>query len=158
MKPTVYVETTIPSYYCDDRQVVAGEIARTREWWNRERSDYECFISLVVLDELSAGSYPTQGECLALVDKFLLLSVETEILEIAEAYRAQKLMPRDPAADALHVALASYYRMDYLLTWNCRHIANARKVRHLEILNTRMGLSIPLLVTPYMLLPREDYT
>ena len=57
MKPTVYIETTIPSYYCDKRSSMAREIARTHEWWDRERADYECFISPVVLDELAAGDY-----------------------------------------------------------------------------------------------------
>lgn len=155
MKPTVYIETTIPSYYCDGRAELRSEIARTREWWDRERSDYETFISLVVLDEISAGEYAGRAACLALVEALPLLAVEREVLDIAEAYQAQRLMPRDPAADAVHLALASFYRMDYLLTWNCRHLANANKVRHLEALNTRMGLSIPILATPYMLLPRE---
>jgi hypothetical protein len=84
-----------------------------------------------------------------------LLAVEVEVLEIAEAYRARRLMPHDPAADAIHLALASYYRMDYLLTWNCHHLANANKIKHLEVLNVQMGLSIPALVTPPMLMPRE---
>ena len=51
MKPTVYIETTIPSYYCDHRPALAADIARTREWWDQERADYECFVSLVVLEE-----------------------------------------------------------------------------------------------------------
>lgn len=65
-------------------------------------------------------------------------------------------MPQDPAADAIHLALASYYRMDYLLTWNCRHLANANKARHLEVLNVRMGPAAPRPVTPHLLLPREE--
>lgn len=155
MKQTVYVETTIPSYYCDDRDELKGDIARTRTWWDKERSDYECFSSLVVIDELSTGTYPNQKQCLALVEEIGLLAVVPEVLGIAAAYKVQRLMPNDPAADAIHLALASYYRMDYLLTWNCRHIANANKVRHLEALNVRMGLSVPILATPHMLVPRE---
>jgi len=155
VKPTVYIETTIPSYYCDERTTLTREIARTREWWDNEREGYECFISPVVLDELAGGTYPTQSACLALLEEILLLVVAPEVLEIAEAYRARRLMPRDPAADAIHLALASYYRMDYLLTWNCRHLANANKAKHLEVLNVQMGLSVPVLVTPYMLLPVE---
>jgi len=151
----VYIETTIPSYYCDDRAELHNEIARTREWWDRERGDYECFISLVVLDELSAGSYRSQRACVSLVDGLPVLAVESEILEIAAAYRARQLMPENPAADAIHLALASYYRMDYLLTWNCRHLANANKIKNLERLNVQMGLSVPVLATPYMLQARE---
>ena len=156
MRPTVTIETTIPSYYCDERAELGGEIARTRQWWDHERGDYECFISPVVLDELSAGDYSTQAACLALVEGFPLLDVDAEVLDIAEVYRARTLMPQDPAADAVHLALASHYRMDYLLTWNCRHLANANKARHLETLNVQMGLSVPRLVTPHLLLPWEE--
>jgi len=152
----VYIETTIPSYYCDTRRSLEGEIARTRQWWDQERGDYECFISPVVLDELSAGEYSTKAACLALVAKLPLLDVLPEVVDIAEAYRARRLMPKDPAADAVHLALASYYRMEYLLTWNCRHLANANKARHLEALNVQMGLGVPLLVTPHLLQPIED--
>ena len=84
-----------------------------------------------------------------------ILDFSSEVLEIAEVYQVQKLMPRDPVADSIHVAVASYYRMDYLLTWNCRHLANAQKVKHLEVLNARMGLAVPILATPHMLLPKE---
>ncbi|RJP32718.1 MAG: hypothetical protein C4547_13455 [Phycisphaerales bacterium] len=156
MRPTVYIETTIPLYYCDDRPALAADIARTREWWDRERGSYECFISSVVVDELASGSYPTQSDCPSLIERIPSLAVESNVLEIAEAYRARKLMPHDPAADAVHLALASFYRMDYLITWNCRHLANANKTKHLEVLNVQMGLSVPILVTPYMLMPMES--
>ena len=156
MKPTVYIETTIPSYYCDERPAMAGEIARTREWWDRERGDYECFISPVVLDELGAGSYPSQTACLALVEGFPLLEVSSEVVDIAAVYQSHGLMPKAPVRDALHLALPSYYRIDYLLTWNCRHLANANKIRRIETLNLQMGLSVPRLVTPSQLQPVED--
>ena len=157
MKPTVYIETTIPSYYCDDRALLAADIARTREWWDQERGEYECYISAIVLDELIEGNYPTQAACLALVKDLPLLAVNQEVAEIAAVYQTRRLMPKPPVRDALHLALASYYRMDYLLTWNCRHLANARKTLHLEKLNTQMGLSVPRLVTPDLLRPLEEY-
>jgi len=156
MKPTVYIETTIPSYYCDQRLEIAADIARTREWWDRERGGYECFISPVVLDELSEGDYPNKNACLSLVQGISILSVTAEVLRVAEVYQARKLMPRLPVRDVLHVALASCYRMAYLLTWNCRHIANVNKMRHLQALNGEFGLSVPLLVTPALLRPPEE--
>lgn len=151
VKPTVYIETTIPSYYCDDRQVLARQTARTKEWWNDERNEYECFISPVVLDELSAGAYPSQNACLRLVSELPVLQVEPAIVDIADAYQAQGVMPRTPVRDALHLAFASFYRMDYLLTWNCRHLANANKFRRIEALNVQMSLGVPTLVTPDLL-------
>lgn len=151
MRPTVYIETTIPSYYCDDRVAHLNEIRRTREWWDWERDSYTCYISQTVLEELNAGNYPGKDYCLKLVAGLSILSVIPEILDIAEAYQARRLMPRDPAADSIHLALASYYAMDYLLTWNCRHLANATKIRHLERVDRDLGLSIPILATPHML-------
>jgi predicted nucleic acid-binding protein len=156
MKPTVYIETTIPSYYCDRRQEIAADIARTREWWDRERSEYKCFISPVVLDELSEGDYPNKDACLRLIQGVALLAVTADVLQIADIYQSRKLMPRLPVRDVLHVALASYYRMSYLLTWNCRHIANVNKMRHLQVLNSELGLNVPLLVTPALLRPMEE--
>ncbi|MBI5863339.1 MAG: type II toxin-antitoxin system VapC family toxin, partial [Planctomycetes bacterium] len=121
-----------------------------------ERSAYECFISPVVLDELPEGDYPTRAACLKLVDSLPMLAIVPRIVEIAVIYQARRVMPKPPVRDALHVAFASYYRMDYLLTWNCRHLANANKMRHLETINLALGLTLPLIVTPHMLLPLED--
>jgi len=152
----VYLETTIPSYYCDDRAALAADIARTREWWDSERPAYDCFLSAAVLDELATGDYPNKESCLTLVEALPLLEINREVLEIAQVYQARGLMPKPPSADALHVALASFYRMDFLLTWNCRHIANANKTRHLEVLNHGMGLPTPQLITPHQLQPVEE--
>lgn len=151
MKPTVYIETTVPSYYHDERAELMHDILRTRQWWDEERDQYECFGSLVVIDELSAGSYDQQERCLKLARPLPMLDVTDEVLRIAKVYQAERLMPRHPAADSLHLALASWYRMDYLLTWNCRHIANANKARRLEAINLGMHLGLPMLVTPHQL-------
>lgn len=156
MKPTVYVETTIPSYYCDGRLELLADITRTRQWWDTEREDYECYVSEAVLSELAEGNYPSQRDCLALVKGIPEVVITEEIEQIAAVYQARRLMPRDPVRDSLHVAIASFYRMDFLLTWNCKHLANANKTRHLRELNLEMGLSIPELVTPYQLQPWED--
>lgn len=155
MRHSVYIETTIPSYYHDQRLELAEDIRRTREWWDRERTDYDTFVSPVVIDELASGRYASQAACVALVQGIPLLGVNREVLELAETYRVRRLMPRDPAADSIHLALASYYRIDYLLTWNCRHLANVNKIKELEVLHTRLGLWVPLLATPHMLVPPE---
>jgi hypothetical protein len=158
MKPLVYIETTIPSYYCDSRPELAADIFRTRQWWDQERDAYECFISAVVLEELSSGMYPTQKACLALLENLALLDINQEVMEVAEIYRIRGLMPQNPVADALHLAVASFYRLDYLLTWNCRHLANMNKARRIEELNERMSLSTPRVITPHQLYPWEEPT
>lgn len=156
VKPTLYIETTVASYYADTRPVMARDIERTRDWWDRERGAYECFISPVVIDELHQGAYRSRDECLRLIENIPVLAVTDRIIEIAAIYQTRKVMPRPPVRDALHVAFASFYRMDYMLTWNCRHLANANKMRHLETINLGLGLAMPLIITPHMLLPLED--
>ncbi len=156
MRLTVYIETTIQSYYFDDRPELLRDISRTRQWWDHERQDYECFISAVVLDELSEGEYPHQDDCLGLVVNVPRLEINEDVLEIAEVYWAHRLMPRLPVRDAYHLAVASLYRMDVLLTWNCSHLANANKAVHLTRLNQRLGLSVPQLVTPHQLQPWKE--
>jgi len=91
MKPLVYIETTIPSYYHSTRAELAADIARTREWWDQERGDYDCYVSAVVLDELAAGTSPNQADCLQLVQEFPLLEVTDEVLEIADVYHVQRV-------------------------------------------------------------------
>lgn len=156
MKRSVYIETTIPSYYCDDRAELMRDITRTREWWDSERGGYECFASAVVIDELSEGEYPTKAKCLACIQGTPMLAVDDSVLEIAMTYHATKVMPSPPVRDALHVAIATYYKVDFLLTWNCRHIANANKFRHLEVVNARMGFATPKIITPHMLSGSEE--
>ncbi|HMN41334.1 MAG TPA: type II toxin-antitoxin system VapC family toxin [Phycisphaerales bacterium] len=156
MRQSVYIETTIPSYYATTRPGLDADVARTREWWDVERGGYECYASPVVIDELSEGEYPSRARCLELVQALPLLAVNEDVLRIAEAYQASKVMPGPPVRDALHVALACHYRMDFLLTWNCVHIANANKMRHLRTINARLGLSTPLITTPHLLRPLEE--
>lgn len=152
----MYVETTIPSYYYDHREELMHDILRTRQWWDNERDAYECATSPVVIDELVGGDYPAREKCLKLVEPLPLLEVTTEVLELAKVYQAERLMPRRPTADSIHLAIASWYRMDYLLTWNCRHIANANKARHLQAINMKMHLGLPMLVTPHQLQSWEE--
>lgn len=151
MKPTVYIETTIPSYYWDERTEIAKEVARTKEWWDQERNQYECFVSEIVIEELKSGNYPYKSQCLAMMEGLPLVAVTPDVAELAVVYQKRGVMPQNPAADSVHLALATYYRLDCLLTWNCRHLANTNKIRHLESLNQSMGWGVPTLTTPFLL-------
>ncbi|NBC16174.1 MAG: PIN domain-containing protein [Bacteroidetes bacterium] len=154
MKRTVYVETTIPSFYHevrDEPDMVARRMW-TRQWWNDVRESYRVVTSAAVIDELEQGDYPTKEKALALVEPLPILPVEPEILPIVETYIRHHLMPRDPFGDALHLALASYHKCDFLLTWNCSNLANANKFDHIRRINTMLGLYVPLLVTPLEML------
>ena len=91
-----------------------------------------------------------------MVESLPLLAVEPAVMDIIDTYIARHVMPSDPAGDALHLALASFHRCDFLVTWNCRHLANANKFGHIRRVNTLLGLYVPSLVTPLELLEEES--
>lgn len=158
MKPKVYIETSIPSFYFETRTNAAA-IARqewTAEWWEMEREQYELVTSIAVIDELRATPSPKREQCLFLMSGITLLSITEEVIEIAEVYINQKVMPNNPSGDALHLALASWHKCDYLLTWNCKHIANANKAGHVKRINTKLDLHIPQLYTPLQLIGDQN--
>jgi hypothetical protein len=153
----VYVETSVPSFFFEER-TEASMVARrawTREWWAATSTTSELVTSVAVLDELQRGDFPSKQECLELVTSLPLVAIDTSILEIVQAYILHKVMPADPVGDALHLALASYHRCDFLVTWNCKHIANANKFGHIRRVNALLGLFNPGLVTPLELLGGE---
>jgi len=154
MKCKVYIETSIPSFYYEIRTVpeIVARRNWTRQWWNDSRKNYEIVTSDAVIDELNKGDYPTKANTLELVNNIPLLPFEEEISEIVENYLEHKLMPKDPMGDALHLALASYHKCDFLLTWNCKNIANANKFAHIKRINTLLGLFVPTLLTPLELI------
>jgi predicted nucleic acid-binding protein len=120
----------------------------TRQWWNKCALNYEMVTSDGVISELQEGNYESQNEVVKLVAELPRLEVVDEIADIIDVYIENRLMPRERLGDALHLALASYHKCEFLLTWNCTHIANANKFEHIRIINTRLGLFVPLLVTP----------
>jgi predicted nucleic acid-binding protein len=109
-----------------------------------------------VLEELEGADPERSAARVSLLQNVPLLPIEPEVLEIVRTYIARKLMPADPGGDALHLALASYYKCDFLVTWNCRHLANANKFGHIRLVNTMLGLFVPTLVTPLELLGEND--
>ncbi len=153
-KPRVYVETTIPSFYHETRTApdIVARRRWTRQWWSGAPERYELVTSSPVLDELAGGPRERVAERLTLVRELPLLAIEPGIGEILQAYLRHKLMPADPAGDALHLALASYHKCDFLVTWNCRNLANANKFEHIRRINSMLGLFVPILATPLELL------
>ncbi|MBI5385242.1 MAG: hypothetical protein HZA90_11225 [Verrucomicrobia bacterium] len=105
-----------------------------------------------MVDELHEGNHPQKQEKMALLKEVPLLEVTDAVLGIVEVCLAHKLMPQDRGGDALHLALASHYVWDILLTWNCVHLANANKFRHIQRVNALLGLPAPVLATPLQLI------
>lgn len=158
MLPRVYVETTIPSFYFDTRTTPAIVARRgwTRIWWSVAATEYELVTSPAVIRELENGPADRHEEWLSLIRELPLLQIESPIAGIVLTYRLQKVMPNAPSDDALHLALASYHKCDFLVTWNCQHLANANKFGHIRRVNTMLGLFVPALVTPLELLGEDD--
>ncbi len=154
MKLKVYIETSIPSFYHEGR-IAPDMIARrdwTRDWWDNYRQNYLAVTTEAVLDELTRGDYPNKLQALTLMSDVPLLEIDDSVTEIVEAYVRHKLMPQNPLGDALHLAVASYHKCDFLLTWNCKHLANANKFDHIRRVNMLLGLYVPKLITPIELL------
>jgi hypothetical protein len=149
-----YIETTIPSFYHEVRSEPSMVARRdwTRRWFDVAVTSDRIVSSVAVLDELRRGDFPGRVDCLAMLETIEMLELDDPVFEIVEAYLANKLMPSDPFGDALHLALASYHRCDFLVTWNCLHLANANKFGQIRRINGILGLYTPELVTPMELL------
>src|ERR1035438_10217042 len=128
MSAKLYLETTIPSYLVGRPSrdlLVAAHQEITRDWWVSRRSDFELYVSELVVQEVRAGDALLAGQRLELLREVPILAVSSEILQLAEDLITEGPIPRKAAGDAVHIAIATVYGCEYLLTWNCRHIANA---------------------------------
>ena len=158
MKPTVYVETTVPSYLTawPSRDVVrAGEQQVTRDWWER-RTEFELRVSSLVLLECGAGELDAAGLRLAALDGVPVLGQTPEAETLADALLREVPLPAKAAADALHIAVAAVNGVAYLLTWNCTHIANATLRPRIEAICRQLGYEPPVICTPMELLGSGD--
>lgn len=144
-KPRVYVETTIPSFYYDfrDSPAVVSRREATRRWWESGPEWCELVTSTTVRDELAAGSSAAVARRLQMIAALPILPAVPAVLEIVGVYLRHKLMPARPPEDAMHLALASFYTCDFILTWNCRHLANPNKALHIRRINTALGSVSP---------------
>lgn len=156
MKEKVYLDSTVPSYYFDQRESLNAFIDATRKWWSEMAGQYELYISDAVLQELNSGNYPRKRDIIEWVSTIPLLPLTSDIEQVVEFYIANYVMPSSFIGDAVHLAFASYYNIQYLLTWNCNHLANANKRKHIRVINGRLGLSTPEIVTPLELFNEEN--
>jgi predicted nucleic acid-binding protein len=154
----IYVETTIPSFYYTFRTDPEAIARRnwTRTWWSTVARSFTLVTSLAVIAEIQRGTSAATHERLSLLRDLPLLDINEEVEEITRIYIEKKAVPRDPVGDALHLALATYHRVDVLLTWNCRHLANPNKLEHIRIINYHLGFGMPLLTTPLNYLGGEE--
>jgi predicted nucleic acid-binding protein len=157
MKKTVYLDATIPSYLFDGRESLKTYIQVTKKWWEEESARFDIWISEETVAELAVGDYPRQAQILAFVAELPILPPNEQVLEIAQVYLDNYVMPQGLKGDALHLAYATLYKFDFLLTWNCNHLANANKRQHIRIINARLNLSTPEIITPLELFTEPSY-
>jgi hypothetical protein len=149
-KPTVYLDTSFISAYWNESADVVLSSRRiiTREWWRDERPFFAVFASSGTEQELRAGVYPRQSECLKMVRRIPYLQINKAILELAEEIRLHQLVPATKEGDALQMAIATVHEVDYHLTWNYAHLANPDAQDRLASLCRRLNMRVPSMVSP----------
>ena len=159
MKAKVYIETTIPSYLVARPSrdlLIAAHQQLTRDWWESRGPAFDLYVSELVLEEAAAGDAIPAKKRLELLADIRVLSLTQGILKLAESLVVEGPIPRKAAGDALHIAIATSYACEYLLTWNCRHIANAEIQRMARLVVRRHGFELPTICTPEELMGEEE--
>jgi predicted nucleic acid-binding protein len=149
MKLSLYLETSVVGAYLDNGEPFRRDL--TIRWWEHELSEYNAFSSVLVRRELEHIAEPHRLGYLKLIAPLKSLDLSEEVAILAEGYISRGIFHRKYIADALHVALASFHKIDYLVTWNFGHIANVRKQARLRLFNTAAGFFSPVIVTPEFL-------
>lgn len=147
----VYIETTIPSYVVARASRSPFQEAHqqiTKRWWESERKKHDLFTSQVTLDEVVAGDSEMAAARVALLADARFLALTAEAESLAKLFLSSGVLPFTADRDALHIALAAAHQMDILLSWNCRHIANASIQMRLRRLAVSSQYELPLLCTP----------
>ena len=155
MRETVYLETSIIGYATSRPSrdlVTAAHQHLTREWWRDERGRYDCFVSQTVVNECARGDQEAAAERLEAVREIPLLDVPPRAEELADLLLRTIPLPQVAQVDALHIATATVNEMDYLLTWNCAHIANPALLPRILEFSGSMGLKLPIICMPQQLI------
>jgi hypothetical protein len=151
MKPTVYIETSIVSYLTARKSrdiIIAAHQKLTREWWKSKRRSFDCYGSEAVIREATAGDAREAKRRLKRLNEVRVLEATAEARELAQLFLTRKVVPLKAAEDAAHIAIATVNGMDFILTWNCKHIANARLVARLAEVCGSVGYELPIICTP----------
>jgi hypothetical protein len=154
-KESVYLETTIISYYTARPSrdiIVSGRQQITIDWIDKHSQDFHLLTSALVIQECSAGDGQAVARRLSIVEKMALLEMNEHAEHLSEHLLMSGVIPKKCAEDALHIALATVHGIDFLLTWNCKHIANAHIQRKLELAVRQKGYELPVICTPEALM------
>jgi predicted nucleic acid-binding protein len=149
VKQSLYLETSVVGAYLDNGEPFRRDL--TIRWWEHEMSEYRAVISPLVVRELERVPEPHRTAYLKLIEPLAQLEMSDEATILAEGYISRGIFHRKYIADALHVAVASVHKIDYLVTWNFGHLANVRRQARIRLFNTAAGFFVPMIVTPEFL-------
>ncbi len=150
MKQQVYIETSVVSYYANRPSrdlVTAARQQVTREWWDESSHHFQLFISVLVLEEARRGDESEAKKRLEILNDIPVLGISEEAEALASALIVGPI-PKKSAEDALHIALAAVNGMEFLLTWNFRHINNAMMKKQIARVVENHGYECPVLCSP----------
>ncbi len=148
---SVYLETTFISYLVARPSrdlLIAAHQQITQDWWANRRLAFDCFVSPVVFQEASAGDASEIQKRLAIINTLMNLDATDDAESLTEAITSSGVLPVSATRDAAHIALASVHEIDYLLTWNCKHLANGQIMRRIALIFQRLGHRMPTICTP----------
>ena len=151
MQIKIYLETTIVSYFTARTSrdlIVAAHQQITQEWWETRQQNFKTFISELVVREAGVGDKVAAQKRIKALDNIPLLELNEESLHLANELVQKGPIPKTVEEDALHIALAAVHGMEYLLTWNCRHIANAEMRKGVTSICISQGYEMPVICTP----------
>ncbi len=149
MKQSIYLETSVIGAYLDNGEPFRRDL--TIRWWEHEMSEYRAVISPLVVRELERVTEPHRSGYLRLLANLPSVELTDEAAILADGYVSRGIFHRKYIADALHVGIASFHKIDYLVTWNFGHLANVRRQARIRLFNTAAGFFVPMIVTPEFL-------
>ena len=151
MKPTVYIETSVVSYYTSRPSrdlIIAGHQQITTEWMEIVLPLTSVYISPFVINEAQRGDKQAAEKRMRAIEEFDILAINSEVYSLADQYFNMIHLPETARIDTFHLAVASWHEIDYLLSWNCKHIANAKVRRIVWEVNLQLGIRSPIICTP----------
>ena len=151
MRETIYIETSVIGYLTarsTKNLIIAANIEITRDWWEFRRNDFILYTSEAVLDEVAKGDTAIASQRLEILREFPLLALNQAVQGLAAQFLIHSNLPPKAKVDAIHIAAATVHGMDYLLTWNCKHIANAQIQGKLAEISLDFSYVLPILCTP----------
>jgi predicted nucleic acid-binding protein len=155
MSETVYIETSMVGYLTvrpSNNLILMANLEVTRKWWETRRSQFTLYISQVVLDEAAQGDSEMAIKRLEILQSLPVLELNEAVQDLGAQFLTRSNLPPKASDDAIHIAAATVHGLDYLLTWNCRHIANAQIQRKLAEICLDFGYKLPIICTPYELM------